>query len=324
MQDSWMVDNLSISNFSMKKKILIILSVILSIFVVDFFVGYISEKLILGLPNAGTLFANNKYALMEAKPELLILGSSRANHHYDTKILSDSLGLDCYNGGIDGHGMPMSFCIFKSVIERKKPKIIILDIWKTMLLDKHMDDLRCFYRLNKYVKSIIDINNSNNLIEQTKYESSLYLYNSTLPRILQSYAIGEVIGPGYIASPQKRNDSLHLRNDTVDVVYDSLCISLLNDIIRECKSKRILLVMVMSPSLDVQRNNFMKFTKEISSKEDVVLLDYNDDTRFTSHTEFFNDQVHMNVKGAELFSQDLANRILCLLKYNIGKDEYKN
>lgn len=314
MLDSWMVDNLSIFNFSMKKKIFIILSIISSLLIADIVIGNVSKRLISALPNAGTLFANNKNALMEAKTDLLILGSSRANHHYDTKILSDSLGLDCYNGGIDGHGMPMSYCIFKSVIERKKPKIVVLDIWKTMLHDRHMDDLRCFYHLNQYVKEIIDINNTDNLIEKTKYKSNLYLYNSTLPRILQSYAIGDAVNSGYIASPPKKNETLLLRKDTVDFAYDDLCISLLNEIISDCKKKKILFIIVMSPTLDVQGNNFIRIAEDISLHHKVAFYNYNDDARFTCHTEFFNDQVHMNKIGAELFSQDLANKIMCLLK----------
>lgn len=37
------------------------------------------------------------YAIRECNADVLILGSSRANHHYNPQILSDSLGLSAYN-----------------------------------------------------------------------------------------------------------------------------------------------------------------------------------------------------------------------------------
>ena len=60
--------------------------------------------------------------------------------------------------------------------------------------------------------------------------------------------------------------------------------------------------------------NFIRIAEDFSLHHKVAFYNYNDDARFTCHTEFFNDQVHMNKIGAELFSQDLANKIMCLLK----------
>ena len=37
--------------------------------------------------------------------DVLIMGSSRAHHHYVPEIISDSLGLSCYNTGKDGNGI---------------------------------------------------------------------------------------------------------------------------------------------------------------------------------------------------------------------------
>ena len=41
----------------------------------------------------------------EQKADIVILGSSRAHHHYVPAVLKDTLGLTAYNGGVDGNGL---------------------------------------------------------------------------------------------------------------------------------------------------------------------------------------------------------------------------
>ena len=43
-----------------------------------------------------------RYINDEMRDDILIMGSSRASHHYVPKIIEDSLGMSCYNCGVDG------------------------------------------------------------------------------------------------------------------------------------------------------------------------------------------------------------------------------
>ena len=65
---------------------------------------------------------------MRAEHEILILGSSRAHHHYDSPFLSDTLGIDVYNGGIDGNGVVLAYGILEMVLNRYKPKLVVFDV----------------------------------------------------------------------------------------------------------------------------------------------------------------------------------------------------
>ena len=297
----------------MKKVLLFSSIIILSVIFVDIFIGSISRMLLEGLPSSGTLFSNNKYALMDSKPDILIIGSSRANHHYDPIVFTDSLNLTCYNGGIDGHGMPMAYSVYKSVTDKKQPKLVILDNWKTIWADRHMDDLRYLYKLNPHVREIIDINISKSLSERLKYNSNLYLYNNTLPRILQSYLIGNINTNGYIPSPANNNTKLKAHVDSLDLEYDSLCLSLLEDMIIDCKERNIKLVFVTSPTLEIQKNKFMVKTDSICRKYGIIYFNYNEDPRFTKDISLFNDAIHMNERGADKFSKDLASKLKLVL-----------
>ena len=66
--------------------------------------------------------------VMKDQHDVLILGSSRARHHYDTPFLSDTLGLDVYNAGYDGNGVVLAVGILKMVLNRYCPKLVIFDV----------------------------------------------------------------------------------------------------------------------------------------------------------------------------------------------------
>ena len=44
----------------------------------------------------------------ESAEDILVFGSSRAIHHYNAKMLEDSLHMTCYNCGNDGSGIRVS------------------------------------------------------------------------------------------------------------------------------------------------------------------------------------------------------------------------
>ena len=51
----------------------------------------------------------NNYICDSLRTDILVFGSSRAIHHYNPLILTDSLGLSCYNCGQDGNGSILNY-----------------------------------------------------------------------------------------------------------------------------------------------------------------------------------------------------------------------
>ena len=64
----------------------------------------------------------------EMTADIVILGSSRALHHYVPQIIEDTLGLTCYNAGTDGQGIILNYGRYQMLSQRYTPKIIIYDI----------------------------------------------------------------------------------------------------------------------------------------------------------------------------------------------------
>ena len=84
------------------------------------------------------------YVFSECKDDILIIGNSRAQHHYDPQI-GTALKMSCYNAGQDGgHSILLSYAQIRILTERYSPKIIILEFNPTGIV--HFDG---FDRLSK-------------------------------------------------------------------------------------------------------------------------------------------------------------------------------
>ena len=79
----------------------------------------------------------NEYLFNACKDDILILGSSRANHHYVPSVITDSLGLTCYNAGEQGCGIIPAYVRYRVVCARKKPKLVLYEV--TPGYDYYMD-----------------------------------------------------------------------------------------------------------------------------------------------------------------------------------------
>ena len=91
----------------MKKVLINILIIFAIVAACDIAVGFLGNKILMGTPEVGTLQVDAYQAMFKKKADVLILGSSRARHTFQPKMIADSTGLTAYNAGYDGHGM---FC----------------------------------------------------------------------------------------------------------------------------------------------------------------------------------------------------------------------
>ncbi len=97
----------------MKKYIVHILIFFTIVAVIDISVGLAGDYLVSHV-KSGDAKRTNDLAMVD-KHDVLILGSSRARHHYDTPFLSDTLGLDVYNAGYDGNGVVLAYGLLEMI-----------------------------------------------------------------------------------------------------------------------------------------------------------------------------------------------------------------
>ena len=282
-------------------------------------IGTISKKAIRNVKDVGLNQTNTAQALFSRKSDVLILGSSRANHSFDCKIMHNELGLSCYNAGRDGMNIMYDGMILFSYLERYIPKLVVLDLNASMLDDSWNEtwqEMLCFYGMSEAVDEVI--NSQAKPIEMLKLQSNIYRYNKTWEWLLKArLSQDQSFLDGYRPMPVQ-----HDSPGTVDSVNqtfkaDKNNLEMLDKIVKRCKDRGIQLIITYSPSLIVDSGNFAQFLLDYGRKNRLVVFNWNGDVNYSSKPQWFYDKTHLNEDGAKNFTIDFVEKLKCLDKYKL-------
>lgn len=255
------------------------------------------------------------YAIDSTTADVLIFGSSRANHNYVPEIFKDSLHLISYNTGRDGNYVLYTYAIFKAITRRYSPKMVIIDIRPGDInYDKteyeRLSILLPYYQTHPEIRPIIELRGP---FEKIKLFSHIYPYNSLIFQIgmgnLESSKSKIQVINGYIPLFKTIQDS------KIDTTHYTTCnidenkIWALNDIISTCKQKGIDLVFVYSPIRIIIHDTFYNSISGLCTENGIRYIDMSNDPFFLNNHNYFADYDHLNDKGARLFSALLVNKI---------------
>lgn len=253
------------------------------------------------------------YTINRVNEQVLIMGNSRANHHYVPQVLTDSLNLSVYNCGRDGQPFEYSVAMIHAVLKRYKPEIIIVDFEPTQFDSKTNSDFSCselypYYQKDSlYAKIILN----EDPIHRYKMISKMYQNNSQLIDLLKLFLVKYNINNGYSPLAEKgyKYPSLgKVEYDTTGKV-DNFKIEMLNYCIRLCKEKKVKLVFSISPRFQQSNMEELKSTKilaDIFKKNNISLIDMRDNSVIRD-SSMYKDAAHLNHKGAEAFSKLFVN-----------------
>ena len=308
-----MVRSLYISNSKrdMKKKIYFVAIILFIVFGFDIMIGAVSKQAIKSVNDVGLNQTNTAQALFKRKADVLILGSSRANHSFVCSILEKELGLSCYNAGRDGMNIMYDGMIFFSYLQRYRPKMLVLDIGGSMLdssWNETWKEMICFYGMAAPLDQIIDSIASN--IQKIQLQSSIYRYNKSWEWILKASFSKDMSDlNGYRPLPVQVDHPKTPQITKGSFKEDNGNVEMLSRIIDECKKYNIKVVLTYTPSLSIDHGNFAFFLSQYGRKKDVLVLDWNGDEKFTTHPEWFYDMGHLNSDGAIAFTYDFISRL---------------
>ncbi|MCH5347616.1 MAG: hypothetical protein J1E63_10920 [Muribaculaceae bacterium] len=292
----------------MKRFITYILIFFCFIAVIDISIGYLARYLNSHAKGGDT--KNHYYIAGEMTDSVLIFGSSRAIHHFNPKILEDSLGMTVYNCGLDGNGIIYNYGRLMSILRRYKPRVIIYDIMPEfdMSHDDYTKYLQWQKRLYDDVPEVREVFNDVDWTERYKMISNLYKYNTSIIQMLSdnvkpkqavSYhgykPIDEVIN--YDVSPK----------DELPAEWDELKLKYFHRFIEECQRNGIAVIISFSPwykAVNSARfDNFVSLCNEYR----LPVIDMYADSVLSSNPNYFADASHLNSTGADLFSQKFAH-----------------
>ena len=295
----------------MRKKIVFIAIILGIVVCCDLLIGAVTKDAILNVKDVGVNQTNTVQAFFKRTADVLILGPSTANHHYDCRIREDSLGMSCYNAGRDGQNIIYDAMVLEGFLTRCTPKLVVVDVTHSTLSDTWMaslNDFNCYYGFLKPIDDIIDSIGSP--MDRMKRLSNIYRYNKTWEWLLNAKIAKEVKDlDGYRPLEVKNIKGMKPSYESGRFVMYDMCKEYLVSIIERCKEKNIELVFVVSPSLIVDEGNFIEDVKQVLEGEELQLMSWNGDTAYVNHPEYFYDVSHLNAKGAEQFTKEFVHRI---------------
>ena len=283
-----------------------VLCVLASVTIADITIGKTMDWMLPQISNQGDT-GKTYYSLYDVKAPIVIVGSSRAAHHYVTQIIEDSLGMPAYNVARDGCFFSYNCCVVNSILDRYNPEVIIWENGTEYLFDGFddpMENLYPYYGRNTWVKSAI--HEELPWSEYARLTSRIYQYNSVIHRILMRYrgrnSFEDETEKGYLPlKPKKLRKPLERKK--IEYNYPELSntkIERFRATLSRAKEKGVKVVIVDSPMYrlcNVNNKSAVEMQK-ICKMYGALFLNNSQLPEYMKHPEYFNDPTHMNTIGA--------------------------
>lgn len=253
------------------------------------------------------------YSIDSTEAQVIILGSSRAVRHYIPDIIEDKLKLTCFNTGLDGNYIFNNYAVFKSILLRYTPKIVLMDINPDEIyLDadsqNSLASILPFYKIDKEIKSVILLKSK---FENLKLSSKIYPFNSSLFSIATGILKTEDINKlkGYMPLYGSLSDTIGESSKGKNRKVDPRRIKVLETVASDCLNRKVRLIFIQSPRYKkVSQEKSVSIINELSTKYSIEFWDYVNDTTFLK-PYYFKDGSHMNDLGAHKFTEAIAERM---------------
>jgi len=291
-----------------KNKFLVyLLTVIIGVIVIDVIFRIIFTPIFNNPPINTKAGATYKFVSYNESANIIVLGASRASHHYRSEQMEDSLGAEVYNYGWDGRCVLYQYlCLIKG-IKNGGLKTAILDISEPQLCDEWVEerisDLYPYYWKNDTVKMMVD--EVNGKYKKLLMLSSLVQYNSQYLNLIAKVSDEK----GYIPLPYTGNPLDTLENqiieDSQEREYNSIALKYFDKIITLCKVHNVRLIVCLSPSLGVSKET-EKRMQDLCNQKGVECWNLTD---LINDPILFSDINHLNDKGAELFTNYIIEKL---------------
>lgn len=287
------------------------MAVIVSFLAIDFLFGKAMDRF--AAKSRGGDTRNIYYICNEFDDSVAVFGSSRANHHYDSSLLGEELGLPVYNCGRDGNGILLAYCYLLNMVSNgNKPSLVVYDFFPSFDLYDNNDHQRAVNTISPYfrnpgMKEVIEDYTPG---EYSKLQLSTYRYNSRFIQIVSdAFRPRQTLVKGYKPLEGTITTDFTEGKKTAEPI-DTLKVKYLKKFIELCEDNDIDLVFVTSPAYHyIENPEETTQLFETYVGEDYHLFNFQNHEAFTGHRELFVDPAHMNHQGAELFTSMLADSI---------------
>lgn len=260
-----------------------------------------------------------EYITSRCTEDVIIMGSSRGNHHYDPQIISDSLKLSCFNCAYDALGILNMYGRYLLMTRTHTPKVLIYDVFTRFdIYDDRKDHLNSLDGIKQYANNpqVMSIFDDVTPMEHYKLQSRLYQYNTKLFYMLSE--IKAKWAPSKLGYTPLEGTMVHepepYAAEYTNQEPDSVKLKYMRKLIHVAQSKGTKVILCISPRYGATPNSDLDPIIKLAKEENVPLLNHYTDKRFTTKKEYFKDSFHLNHTGATAYTKMIVGEIKQLLK----------
>lgn len=301
-----------------KKIIFKLMKFLIILLIVDSIVGSFAKRIYFNQKTGKQ--ARITKSLQVVDDEILFFGSSRAARHYNPKIFENELGVSCYNTGVKGQGILFQSILLEIILKRTNPQLIILNIDESTLYksNRAYDRIR---DINPYYSDYPEIIKPYLSMKSSLVDLKLFLksfqYNSTIVHAIKYYFFPQEDIKGFLPlyGEIKANQNKIDVKSNQGKILDENFINALYSFVYASQKYNFKLIFIKSPNLryyDFSKSESINKIKEISEKNQIPFVDFSNNEIFLEKYSLFYDNSHLNIKGSDLLSNLLAEKIKSL------------
>lgn len=249
--------------------------------------------------------------------DVLVLGASRAQHHFVPQIFLDSLNMTCYNAGVDGQPVTDQYMELLHALELGTPKMVIMDIAPSQLEEEWTKEkysqIGIFFWENANAREVVkDISGMGHLA-YIAHLSSFYQYNSQIFLLYDLFVQKRhsryhgYDPKAYTGRPWIVNVKEH--EEVSSFVPYPPAIRYLDKMVALCQHHSIPLTITVTPCLIPMKPGFHEYLEAYCQQNHISFWNDVADSAFVSDPYLWFDNTHMNERGAEQYTKMIMSRI---------------
>jgi hypothetical protein len=287
--------------------------ILLVSFVVDKFVYFTLDSISSKVFSGQTVGKLNHFLSIKDSVDILVFGSSRANHHIDVDLLTDN----GFNMGVDRKNIAYISTLIMTLSNR--PQILIINIEPSYIFNNDYEgsDIKALfimYHKNKIIKSEIDQLGQSNPLQRFYWCID---FNNKALGLLRNYLKPKYnykkyngFDPLILNETQKeiRENILNIENEVENKNSDinNLSLGYLIGIRDFCASNSKQLIMLTTPRYKNTSYAVHKRLAEVMNELNITYRDYSTFFNNNNSVENWKDRGHLSKTGASLFSKRLS------------------
>ena len=261
------------------------------------------------------------------REDVLILGSSRAEHHFVPNIINEGENYSVYNCGVGGEDLLFSGIQLKESLKRYKPKLVVVEVSPSSLFmpdtEQKIKILLPYYQRDS---AIFNALTHNKIAEKIKFASSIYPYNSTIASLMLGVFKNNVDTFRGFSPKYGTIDTTGLLKTVyrgMPNAFPQEKFTHMRHLLNTCQENDIKVVVVNSP-VYVTTSNYDAISQQIknisSEYSNTHYIDYSKHDSVYNKVAFFKDNTHLNYKGAVIFSKALSNELKGIFHQTLSKN----